>query len=536
MSNVIGRLDIQSIEGASALLRDYVRGADTDVSKFLHRFTPAWSGAANDEAGRVDEGWTAVVNEIEALSARVGARDGVLRKLDGAKTRGTRFVVTGQQPGALGGPLHTVYKIATAIALAARVEAESGRPCLALYWIGADDSDFQEVRPLHLWTDALSPVSTAIAQDAHQGGMPVGDVSVGALAKVFASVRPFIEGFGAGETVSDAIDRALQSVNDHGELSAAVLMSVMDGRFVCVDGRSACVRRFGRSVFQTYLDGEAGYKDTINAAGRRLKQLGYHAQLTLGDEPGLFILEDGRRKSAGQADRALLRRMADENVEDLSPGVVVRNLLQDYVFRPVAVVLGPAELAYRAQMTSIFPQFDIPCPIAIPRLGGTFLPPQLADLVELHGGELPLLLEKPAEFARHTYRDALPDSLRRAAADFQAEITRLVDGFVDAHVSELPGRAQGKITGRLKDVARRADGAVEAVLEGGKSAAMDRWPFLSDLPDMIRPGHKAQERSLSCLMPFLIGGDGTVDVMIEMAAAHVVQLMDDRMSHVVYSV
>jgi hypothetical protein len=536
MSHILGYLSIEDLAGTSALLRDYTREPDGEVSKSLRRYGRSWAEAAGGPDGRTGAEWNAVIDEIESLSARVGSRDDVLRKLDGAKTRETGFVVTGQQPGTLGGPLHTVYKVATALALAARIEAVTGRPTMPLYWIGADDSDFQEIRSLHLWTDQLSPVSTAIAQESHQGGMPVGDVGLDALARVFGDVKPFMEAFAGGPGVASLIDRALQSANDHGELSAAVLTGLFDGEVVCVDGRSRSLRRFGRSLFQGYLASESDIKSEINLAGHHLDQLGYHSQLVLGEEPGVFVIEDGRRKSVTESDRAMLQRMATDDVENLSPGVVLRNLLQDDAFRPLAVVLGPAELAYRAQMTSTYARLEVPRPVAVPRAGGTFVPPELADLAELHGGDLPILIEKPAEFARATYRDALPQALRDAASAFQAEVTRLTDGFVDAHVGELPHKVQGKVTGRFKDVARRAEGAVDTLLDGGKSAAMERWPFLADLPDLIRPGHKLQERTLSGLIPFLFGGEKAADVIVEIASDHIAQLMDDRMSHIVYSI
>ncbi|MDX2475548.1 MAG: bacillithiol biosynthesis BshC, partial [Candidatus Krumholzibacteria bacterium] len=61
---------------------------------------------------------------------------------------GPAVVVTGQQPGFLGGPLLTLFKIATAIA-AARQRTAAGRPTVAVFWSGDDDDDLAE---------ALAPV------------------------------------------------------------------------------------------------------------------------------------------------------------------------------------------------------------------------------------------------------------------------------------------------------------------------------------------------------------------------------------------
>jgi len=56
---------------------------------------------------------------------------------------GPDVVVTGQQPGYLGGPLLTLFKIATAIELAARRSA-AGQPTVPVFWSGDDDDDLAE--------------------------------------------------------------------------------------------------------------------------------------------------------------------------------------------------------------------------------------------------------------------------------------------------------------------------------------------------------------------------------------------------------
>src|SRR5262245_44128475 len=47
---------------------------------------------------------------------------------------GAGVVVTGQQPGAVGGPLLVLYKVATAVALARRLAARRRAPVVPLFW------------------------------------------------------------------------------------------------------------------------------------------------------------------------------------------------------------------------------------------------------------------------------------------------------------------------------------------------------------------------------------------------------------------
>src|SRR5437763_17128046 len=58
-------------------------------------------------------------------------------------------VTTGQQPGLFTGPLYTVYKALSAIALAQRLERERGVPVVPGFWGAGDDHDFAEAN--HTW-------------------------------------------------------------------------------------------------------------------------------------------------------------------------------------------------------------------------------------------------------------------------------------------------------------------------------------------------------------------------------------------------
>ena len=98
--------------------------------------------------------------DTPALEAMAGAvhplGDGAREKL-GRVARGDGFVVTtGQQPGLFGGPLYTVSKALTAIALARRLEAILEAPVLALFWVASDDHDWEEANHVHV----LDPANT----------------------------------------------------------------------------------------------------------------------------------------------------------------------------------------------------------------------------------------------------------------------------------------------------------------------------------------------------------------------------------------
>jgi len=63
---------------------------------------------------------------------------------------GSFCVLTGQQPGFLGGPLYTLYKAMQACRLASELSREWGVPVVPVFWNHADDHDLAEVQHAHL--------------------------------------------------------------------------------------------------------------------------------------------------------------------------------------------------------------------------------------------------------------------------------------------------------------------------------------------------------------------------------------------------
>ena len=85
----------------------------------------------------------------------------------------TVAVVTGQQAGAFGGPLFTLLKAVTAIQLARRVSADQGVSAVAVFWVDAEDHDWEEVRSCTVLDADFQPASVTLADPQGAGEFPV---------------------------------------------------------------------------------------------------------------------------------------------------------------------------------------------------------------------------------------------------------------------------------------------------------------------------------------------------------------------------
>jgi uncharacterized protein YllA (UPF0747 family) len=88
----------------------------------------------------------ALAEVLEAQQRRRGAPPEALAAANRLRDPDTVAIVTGQQAGLFGGPLFTLLKALTALRLADRVRDEHGVPAVAVFWIDAEDHDWDEVK------------------------------------------------------------------------------------------------------------------------------------------------------------------------------------------------------------------------------------------------------------------------------------------------------------------------------------------------------------------------------------------------------
>jgi hypothetical protein len=488
------KIPLKELGGFSPLFTDYVSKNDGLLQEILGGFgreAGAWAKRTKSPGippPGSDKARGFVFEALMEYNAGLGAGGELLGKIRAAKDGKARFVVTGQQPGVLGGPLLTLHKIATAIALSVEIEKRHGLPCVPLFWMGADDSDFQEIREFYALSAELLSVETGIESGAYEAATPVGDIAANAVTDVFTSVGPLFEALPGGEEVKQIYFSAQEGASDHGELTARLISRLTGGRIAVVDGREPQVRECARDLFCAYFDHEEKIKAEVARQGGRLEAGGFHRQLFLGPDSGVFFLEGGRRRKIAAEGREAARLKMKDSVADFSPGVVLRNLVQDFVFDPVAVVLGPAEIAYRAQTAGVHDMLSVPRPVVFPRMTATYLPPPLEALVkEKTRSDVITLLTRPSVFARAVYTSASSREVESAAESLRDVFGRSSEDFLKTIEKEVDSRRHGKLSKGLYDVRRRLDRVIDTARGTGKAKALVEWPWCRTFTPVTGP-------------------------------------------------
>lgn len=542
--SVLHTIPMRTIGADNKLYSDYIEDPHAGAGGCLQGFSQDvsfWRDLADSSAGKESLEkrplWEDVVRDVVKTSARAGASQDVIDILERARDERVLFIVSGQQAGLFGGPLLTIYKALTTVAFADWLQSALAVPTIPLFWIAADDTDFTEIRSLFMLTPDMAPLSASLSDKAHLPGLPAGDIGIDFVSEAWGSIASFIESFPEGGFIRECISRSLSQARDNAEVFSSILSTLAGGRLAFVDGRSKPLRRFSRQLFSDYLEREDEVKRLIIDRGHRLQQSGYHSQLSPGTDSGIFLLEKGKRRAVPPDRISDLRGAIQSAVEDCSPGVVLRNLVQDYVFRPIAVVLGPAETAYRAQIVDAYRNFAIPRPAVIPRLAATYIPPPLAALLSAARPEgYESLIRSPSRFTASFYDQFAPVELGAALETYQNQAAQAADGLRSAAAGTIPRKLQKRLAGRLADIQRRIEQLREIESEAGKMKALELHPFLPNIEPAIRPENKPQERTLSCLAPYMFAGEDARNAIQECSELHIAELMDGKPCHIVYSV
>ena len=89
-------------------------------------------------------------------------------------------VVTGQQAGVFGGPLFTLLKALTALQLARRTERDLAVPVVTVFWVEAEDHDWEEVESCTVLDAEFQPRTVTLADLEGAGELPIAQLELDA--------------------------------------------------------------------------------------------------------------------------------------------------------------------------------------------------------------------------------------------------------------------------------------------------------------------------------------------------------------------
>ena len=470
----------------------------------------SWTGLASELAKRTYPRQR-VASELRRLNQGLSADAPALASID-ALEKGALVVVTGQQVGLFGGPLYTLYKALTAVSLARRASSQLDVPVVPVFWMDADDHDFEEVQSTHV-LDRENELHR-LALDAANAET---NVSVGGR-RIESSIEDVIEEARRALPDSEFKEDVLGSVSECYRPGATLaeafgrwlLALTRDSGLVVVDPTRGELKELGAGLFQREIGEASASAGLVADTTRELLARGYHAQITRTDghlnlfyaDPARYhiaVADDGLRYSEDAVlPHDALRRRVEDEPDRFSPNVVLRPLYQDTLFPTLAYVAGPSELAYFGQLRAVYRQFDVPMPLVASRASLTvveraqarFLERYGVDFVDMRGGDESVLNRILKEQAPPELSESL-DRARRWLEDVMVSLERDF-ARLDQSLVGTARSAKGRILHQLKELESKGLRAIK------RKDDTVRKQFLSTRSALF-PDFGMQERKLSPL-------------------------------------
>lgn len=450
---------------------------------------PGGGGGTGGGARLPSEAFGAAGPAAEARLDRILRGDGV-------------FVTTGQQPLLFLGPLFVLYKVFSALELARRLERTTGRPALALFWVGSDDHDWPEVGRTRL-IDAENRLRELRLEppdgwEARPTGLAPLPASVASRLQELDEFLPntefkdlylglFRDTWKPGRPLGDAFGRSLSAL-------------LPERPLVWLDAGSPALKRAAVPLFRAALE-EAGPGERAVAEGaRRLRALGFEAPIPpLPGGTHLFydtgaersrLYREGPRIRVGREGRDRPLEEVLEEVEAaperFGPNVALRPVLESWLLPVGATVIGPGELAYWSQLPDLFALHGVRMPALRPRHAWLLIETKVRKVLDKLGEGPEAFAEGPDAVVGRAVREARPAALETALAGFRSAIGRALADVEEAVAAELPGirsavgKARSQAFRAAQELEEQVDGRLreerEVLLEQVEKAALHLYP------------------------------------------------------------
>lgn len=402
-----------------------------------------------------------------ALIAQDAAHATRDRLLDGALC-----VTTGQQPGLFTGPLFTVYKALTAVALARALESRLGRPVVPVFWVAGDDHDLAEANHVHVLTVENAVDRVVLRERAADDPLvplyrePLGDGVEDAIGRI-RDASPPTE---FQPATLEWLTRHYRPEHDYAAAFAGALAELL-GPYGLVVFRSthAAAKQAMAPLLVRALEVAQVLDRALVARAERMSGEAAAVPVPVGDGATLvmcecelgrdrLIAQDGgfrARRSGNTWSLDQLRAIAEDDPQRLSPNVLLRPAVEAALLPTLAYVAGPGEIAYFPQCAPVYEHLSVAPQAVVPRWSGRIIESRVAKVLGKFGIAAEDLDRPAGQLETQLVREDMPPAAQEAIIALRSaldrEYTRLEQAATDIDPT-LEKTVQGAKGGAFKEL------------------------------------------------------------------------------------
>jgi bacillithiol biosynthesis cysteine-adding enzyme BshC len=460
-----------------------------------------------------------VAENLERQNRGWGSSSLVMKNIARLRT-GALAVVTGQQVGLFGGPLFSIYKLLTAVKLAA-IATENGVDCVPIFWLATEDHDLAEVNHVFI------PDSDATLQKLETATHGLPDAPVGTIKfgnEIDAVIESAAKLLGDSELLS-ALRASYRPGETFGGAFARLFARLFaDWGVILLDASDPGLHRIAEPLYRGAIEHAGEIDEALLARGGELETAGYHQQVKVTPSSSmLFTLHNGarlpvHRRGSGTEERFVIDKGKDESSQndllsrisispqDFSPSALLRPVVQDYLLPTLTYVGGPAEVAYFAQAGAVYEKLLGRITPIVPRFSATIVDAKLRGILDRFQLNLTDLFAGPEPLREQLAARALPNALQasfdRATSSLQSSMAAIRESLttLDKTLLDAAENAESKMLHQLESLRARA-----ARAELQKTEVLSRKAAM--LSNALYPNKALQEREIAGI--YFLSRNGT---------------------------
>ena len=372
-------------------------------------------------------------------------------------------------------------------------EKYAAKNFVPIYWMAAEDHDFQEVNHAYIFGKRIS-------WESSQSGA-VGRMKLDDFDEVLNELRSIL---GESENAMQLIQLFETAYLEHQNLADATryLVNEIFGQYglVIIDGDDKKLKEQFIPLIKKDVVTK-GFADTIRLCTKQLAE-DYKTQAYVRDV-NFFNLSDGSR---GLIKGGISVTDIEESPEKFSPNVLMRPLFQESILPNIACIGGGAELAYWMQLKTAFEQEEIPFPILLLRNSALLISEQQRQKWESFGFEIKDLFSSEDELKKKYIL-----SKKSSELSLQAEKEELVKIYDKILKKTTDDGLQKSIRANLQKQLNEMQKLEQKLLRLEKKKYETTLNQIEKIKAQLFPNNSLQERHDNFIPFYLKYGDNFIE-------------------------
>nr|WP_245402356.1 bacillithiol biosynthesis cysteine-adding enzyme BshC [Psychrobacillus psychrodurans] len=390
------RLEQYTQPFASSFYKKYLEDI-TGLSSFFHY---EWNQKAFNkriqEADFSKHKRTELAEVITSFMSKYGISAKSKQHIDELKNNGI-VVIGGQQAGILSGPLYSIHKAISVIALAKQQREIQGVPVIPVFWIAGEDHDIDEINHVYIERSRtlqklVYPEKSRIKKIASESTFDL-RLMDGYLDEIFKSLPETFYTKSLKFKVMELLENNLTYTSF---FTALMNELFQEEGLLLLDAAYEPLRKLESDFFQLQILHSAEIAKVVFEHEGEMEREGFGTPIQAKESAAhLFYIEEGERFLLERVNDRFIHEakgisftldemmvIAREHPERLSNNVVTRPIMQEMVFPVLSFIAGPGEIAYWGTLKTAFELFDMKMPVLMPRISISIVNAKTQSLLE----------------------------------------------------------------------------------------------------------------------------------------------------------